>query len=407
MSGQLIFDESTMINGNIFKFEDRLHSHMNKYIEKGSIFSIYFSQDENSSTVDRGLQNIDELFGKHAPLRYNKIMNFPLYSFGQVNPENTDEQQIEDINVNGECIILPSTIVPKVNDLFIIKHLKMNALFIVSNVQYDSMKVDGYYKINYRLQTTSEERIQQLMNKIINTYHTDLNAVGSNVNPIIKEDKFILKKKIQQMLNQMISSYRALFYNERHNCFLFHHPETGLDWFDMCGNEFMAKYSLMNYFNSSNVIVLHDKIKDSQMPLIYNRSIYNWLEMDAPLRLLQKFPFILTSAEGYPYSSFVRWGDVDIQIINPIDVNQVTANSVLDQYYYFNNTQFNTFMNSNIEPYNEYEKLIWKFIHYTNISIEDISLYTGDVLINSVNHIYVYLYTPIIIFIIRKILEMN
>ena len=56
MSGQLIFDESTMINGNIFKFEDRLHSHMNKYIEKGSIFSIYFSQDENSSTVDRGLQ---------------------------------------------------------------------------------------------------------------------------------------------------------------------------------------------------------------------------------------------------------------------------------------------------------------------------------------------------------------
>ena len=73
MAGQLIFNEETMINGNIFKFEQRLHSQVNKYIDNGSILSTYYSQRENSITVDRGLQDIDQLFGEKSPLRYNKI----------------------------------------------------------------------------------------------------------------------------------------------------------------------------------------------------------------------------------------------------------------------------------------------------------------------------------------------
>ena len=39
----LIFDEKTLYDGNIFKFEDRLQTHVNKYIEGGAILTIYFS----------------------------------------------------------------------------------------------------------------------------------------------------------------------------------------------------------------------------------------------------------------------------------------------------------------------------------------------------------------------------
>ena len=75
------------------------------------------------------------------------------------------------------------------------------------------------------------------------------------------------------MVNQMISSYRALFYNERHNCFLYHDPETGMDLFDMCGNEFMSIYSVMNMRNSTKVIVLTDKVRDHRMYCgVYNGS---------------------------------------------------------------------------------------------------------------------------------------
>lgn len=402
----MIFDEKTMIDGNIFKYEKRLKSHLNKYVENGALLVTYYTQDENSSTVDRGLQDINQLFGNKSPIRYNKIENFPVYGFGQANPNNTDEQQIEDFDVNGTCIIQPSTIVPRPYDLFIIRHLKMTALFMVTNVEYDSMKVEGYYRITYRLQSTSDEYIQDLERRVITKYITDLNAIGSEVNPIIKEEDSIKKNRIMRMLNQMISSYKALFYNSRHNCFLYHDDETGLDWFDMCGNEFMAKYSLMNMPNSSEVIVLNEKLNDPQFPYKYQNSIFNWIELDAPEYLLQKFAFKLTDASGYLYSSFVRWGDEDVQIMHPLSTKEDGIMTRAD--HYFDDTQLKAFMNKKIAPLNEYEKLIWEYIHHKNmINIDAISLYTGTALLNSVKHRDIYLYTPIIIYIIRNIISWN
>ena len=154
MPGSLIFDEKTMINGNIFKYEQRLQSHMNKYIGTGAVLTTYFPLNENATTVDRGLQTEDQIFGRKSPLRFNQVNDFPLHEFGQANPENTDEQQVEDILVEGDATILPQTIVPKQNDFFMVNHLKMNALFRVTSVTYDSMKREGFYKIHYR----SEER---------------------------------------------------------------------------------------------------------------------------------------------------------------------------------------------------------------------------------------------------------
>lgn len=403
---QLIFSEESLINDNIFKFEQRLHTHVNKYVEGGFILSTYFSQNANATTVDRGTQDIDQLFGKQSPLRFNEIKNLPLHAFGQANPENSDENQIEDVNVEGDCIIIPSTIVPNVYDFFIINHLKMQALFQVTNVNYDSMKVDGYYKIHYRLYSTDEETIQKLRNQVVGNYSTDLNAVGSNLNPVIQEDEFIYRKQIQQMVDQMILSYQSLYYNERHNCFLYHHPQMGLDWFDLCGNEFMAKHSLMNTANATRVIVLHNKIRDVQFPFFYNNSIYNWIELGAPVRLLRQFHFILNYAEGYPYSSFSQWNDGDVQIMQPLATHQVGKN--VREYAYFDAAQMNTMMSDQKEPTSEYEKLIWKYIHHGNqLTVKDVSLYTADALISSVRHLDTFLYTPIVVFIIKKILAMN
>lgn len=406
MAGQLVFSEENFINDNIFKFEQRLNTHVNKYVENGILLSTYFSQNQNETTVDRGTRDIDQLFGKNSPIRFNEIKNFPLAGFGQTNPDNTDEMQIEDIIVEGDAIILPSTIVPTVYDCFIINHLKMTALFQITTVNYDSMKVDGFYKVHYRLYSTENSVLQDLQNQVIGRYTMDLNAVGSNVNPVIEDDDFIYKIKVKKMVDKMIESYRALFYNQRHNCFLYHHPQMGLDWFDLCGNEFMAKHSLMNSENSTKVIVLQDKITDSQFPLFYNNSVYNWLEVGAPVRLLQKFYFILNYADGYPYSSFSLWNEGDVQIMVPISTNQAGINA--QDYSFFDDVQLLTFMNDKEQPASDYERLIWKYIHKGNsLTIKDVSLYTADSLLSSVRHIDIYLYTPIIVYIIRNILKMN
>ena len=400
----LIFDESTLIDGNIFKFEQRLHSHMNKFIENGPLLVTYFSQDENASTVDRGLQDIDQLFGKKAPLRYREIVNFPLYGFGQAKPENNDSQQIEDIDIDGSCIVIPSTLVPRPMDFFIIKHLKMNAIFEVTGVDFDSMKVDGFYQIKYHLHSTSMDVIEKIKGQVTERNYTDLNAIGSNRNPIIKEDDFVLRSKIDLMIREMISGYRAMFYNDRHNCFLYRDPETGLDIFDMCGNEFIAKWSLMNSPNSTNVLVLNNKIQDKQFPIRYHNSIYNWIEMGAPERLLQKFYYTLGDSTPYPSSSFVKWGEEETQIMYPLAVNE--TGKLNRDYSFFDDAQISAFMGEE-EPYNEFDKLMWKFIRRTDLTIHDISLYTADTILNSIRSRDVFLYTPIAVYILRFIMDLN
>lgn len=406
MSGGLIFDEQSLIEGNIFKYEQRLKSHTNKYIENGALLTTFFNIRENATTVDRGLQDIDQLFGHKSPLRFDKILNFPLYGVGQAIPNNTDEAGVEDINVEGEGTILPSTIVPRQNSFFIMNHLKMKCVFQVVDVHYDSMKVEGYYKIRYRLHSTSDEILQNLEKQTVEIYHCDLNAVGSNVNPIIQKDDFILRKQIEQMVNSMIESYRSLFYDERHNCFLFLNQDTRMRWFDLCGNEFIAKYSLMNPSNSNKVIVIHEKVRDKQLPLFYNNSIYKWIEIGCPRNLLRKFHFILNGAEGYPDSSFVRWNEGDIEVMQPLATYQAKVN--YQEFSYFDNKQLECLLNNREEPTSEYDKLIFKFVNRaSSISINDISLHIADMLFSSIKHVDIFLYTPILLYIIRKIMKMN
>ena len=396
----MIYDQKTLADGNVFKFEQQLKTQLNRYIDNGALLVDYFSQDENSSTVDRGLKSIDELFGKNSPLRFNIIHDFPVYGFGSANPENSDEQQIEDINVNGEIVILPSTIVPKPMDFFIIRHLKMTAIFEITNVAFDSMKVDGFYKVSYRLHSTSQEVIDKVMKQVINTYHTDLNMVCATPNPIIKEDDFVLRGKIQNMTNKMINAYRSLFYNNRHNCFIF---DNGVKYFDVCANEFISKYSLMNIPNDYNVIVLNDKLGNTDLPLMYNKSIYSWIELGAPDRLLQKFPYIERNSDVYPYSSFAKWSEL-IQIIVPLSIQEKSYTEIKTL---FDDETFSALINNDNMPYNEYEQLLWKYIHRTDLKLEDIPLTIADTLINSIDRWEVFFYTPIIIYIIREILKLN
>jgi hypothetical protein len=408
---QSIFNEGPMLKENLYQHEKRLKSHLSKYLaESGSMLVTFYTIRENASTVDRGIQDIEKLFGHKSPLRFNKIKDFPVYGFGQITPTNTDEIGIEDINVEGDCIIGPGTIVPNPNDFFTINHLmarKNIAIFQVIEVQYDSMRPEGYYKIRYRLISTSEETLNDLENKVVDTLHTDLNAVGSNVNPIIREDDFVHRAKVEQMLNQMIHSYRALFYNERHNCFLIDDQELGGRIFDLCGNEFIAKHSLMNPVNSTKVVMLHNKLRDSRFPVFYNNSIYSWIELDAPKRLLRGFDFKLAhAASEYVDSSFARWGDDDIQVIQPLGMHQTGLNET--SYTFFNAIQLSALEQNGIEPTSEFEKLIWKFVNKSDsLSIHDVSLYTADTLLASYKSIEVFLYTPLAIYIIRKILKLN
>ena len=124
--------------------------------------------------------------------------------------------------------------------------------------------------------------------------------------------------------------------------------------------------------------------------------------MDAPIHMLQRFFYTLYGSNGYIFSTFSQWHE-EVLVLNPLNINKVTE---LNQgASVFPKEMYNS-LNSNLVPVNPYEKLLWKFVHHNSLSLEDVELNTGDVLFSGSTHRDVWLYTPIIIFIIRKILSL-
>jgi len=397
------FDEQALYEGNVFKHEQRLLSQTNKYIENNAILTTYWNLQEDATTVDRGLQDIDQLFGKQSPLRYHKIENFPIYGFQMLTPENTDEGQAEDLNIVGECQIIPNTIMPKQDDVFIVNHLKQMAIFRIMEVSYDSMKREGFYKIRYRLHSTSPETLEQIEAQTINVYKTQLDALGTQVNPIIQKDDAVKRSQLTKIVEQMIMDYRAMYYSSRHNCFLY--KVKWERWFDLCANEFMAKHSIMNIPNSTQVIVLNQKLHYPKLPITYQQSIYRWIEDGAPIKNIHKFPFTALDGTAFKASSFNRWGETDIKIIVP-DL-EIEAPSDDSEKIMFPSEQLKWFKEKGTTTGDPYDAILKKYIQGDLEGVRDVSLDIGDALAAAHSDYYSFFLTPIIIYIIRHALKLN
>jgi hypothetical protein len=158
---------------------------------------------------------------------------------------------------------------------------------------------------------------------------------------------------------------------------------------------------------------------------IHQKSPYKWIERDAPLRYLDTFKFYIRKGWDYPDSSFAAYGtDVDIMIPSnpwcrspecedffPIEMMNILENE------------------TDIRPCNEcdckccskrgecvrhyqlkrfdYVSIIHDFIHGKLKTLEQLSLYTGDQLFDYSLSEEVYLWTPIVIYIIKYILKIK
>ena len=150
MSG-LVYDEQSLIDQSVYKYDEFLHSRINKYTGDGRIIVTYFSINDSHTTDSMGLNTHYQILGPDSPLRYNKINKFPLLGFS---PLQTEEKQAStsnarDLSTSGEAYVIPGTAMPKENDFIIVNHLKMNHLLRVTQVTQDSFNTDGSYKINY------------------------------------------------------------------------------------------------------------------------------------------------------------------------------------------------------------------------------------------------------------------
>ena len=424
---QLIYDEHSLVDQQMYKYDKFIHSRINKYTGQGRTLVTYYSINEQQTTDSIGLNEAYQILGVDSPFRFNKINRFPLLGFSSLSPENGNagSTNVRDYNLNGEAFVIPGTVMPKENDFFVIDHIHMTHLIRVTEVTQDGLNTDGSYRITYSLYSTSIQDLDWLKKQTVGEYMTDLQTIGGeDMTPVIGKEDYELRSRLIKMIDDMVENYVANYYDPIQNCFLLH--LNGRTLFDLCGNMFMAKNGVVIRDNGHRNIVLNEnKIRDKDMYFHYQRSPYKWIERDAPLRYLSTFKYRTVKATDYPDSSFANYGyDVDIMIpgdewcLNPGEdlyfperVYQILAAENDIRECNICDCPCCKCRNTCIRAYklsrHDYISLIHDYIHGRLRSIQDLSLYTGDQLFDNTMSQQVFLWTPIIIYIIKQTLKIK
>ena len=424
----LVYDENSLVNSQMYQYDTFLHSRLTKYTGAGRTLVTYFSINDPDTTTSLGFETTYQILGANSPLRYDKILNMILIGFSSLAPQDgqASSTQVRDYKLEGEAFIIPGTIMPKENDFFIVNHLHMNHLFRITQVTQDGLNTDGSYRVAYKLFSTNPNEIEWIYKQTISEYVLDLQTIGGeDLTPVIGKEDFDLRNKLIQMVNDMVENYIARFYDKTHNCFILH--LNGQSLFDMCGNYFMARNSIMIRDNSNGNIVLNpDKCHYPSLETVYQYSPYKWIERDAPLRYLDTFMYHTINGMTFPDSTFALYGtDVEVMIPNNptcrcprcVDFFPQRVFEIFDNEQDIRTCQIEDCRHCQYchECYHrhyqlkryDYVSIIHDFIHGKLTDIHKLSLYTGDQLFDNADAVEVYLWTPIIIYIIKHTLKLK
>lgn len=429
MSSRLIYDENSLVDDQLYKYDKYLHSRINRYTDDARTLVTYFNVNETHTTTSLGMNMYNQTLGPDSPFRFDQIENMIILGLSMSNPEETNvsNTEVRDININGEAFIIPGTIMPHENDFFILKHINMNHLFRVSHVDQDKLISDGAYRIQYDLFSTNPQEIDWIYKQTVNKdpYIMDLQTIGGeDLTPVIGKTDYELRHRLLSMIDDMIESYVAQFYDKTHNCFICH--LNGESLFDLCGNKFMARHGIMMRDNSiGNIVLNENKTSDPRIEMLYQKSPYKWIERDAPIRYLDTFKYHLTKSWNFPDSSFARYGtEVDVMIPNDpwcssTNCRQFFPTEVYEIFDNKNDIRLCDRSKCKTCPENQkchrefkiqrydYISIIHDFIHGMLTKMDQLSLYTGDQLFDLSMSKEIYLWTPIIIYIIKQTLKIK
>ena len=391
-----IIDEKRMIDDNVFAYEKRLKSPVSRFIETTPTFVTYYHVNVDESTTDTGFVDVASIIGNRSPIRFNKIESFPLYGIEQIILQLQDTDQGLDSSFESEAVIAPGSIKPVQNDFFVIPYLKDPYLFRVTEVIYDTIMSDNYYKIGYKLEYIDDAEVRNLDNQVHEKYTCILENIGTENNCIIQLESKDLLDKIDAMYDDMASTYKSLFYNDRHNCFLGEFG-SGQYLYDPLQTQFINEHQLFNKKNDLQCLMLTDEFTDSKRRIKYERSLYRFIERRNP-NLVNEFKYDTYLGINNRETSFYRWMDKSIYILdNPANLS-ANATPIFSK-------EFVLAIETNGFTTSEHAELIKRYVRGEDLSIHDIPLTLHDVLLTLDGNMEFFFFVPILMYIIKDIVN--
>lgn len=283
-------DEEKIINNNAFVYEEKLNSQYTRFLERPPTFVTYYAINTVESMVDEGLLNVERLLGKNSPIRFNKIEHFPVYGLDQITPNLSEDEEGLTTSYDGDLIILPNTIVPNPNDYFIINHLDQTILFMVTEVNYDTIKSNGFYKLGFTLDKLDISDFQKLEQQTVDNYECIYRNIGTEDKCLVRSDDFNKMKLFQEKFDEILKKYFILFYDSKTNSLLFN--DSFCNIYDKYMTHFIMNNKILQNEDDYTTVTLTNEDNSKLFPMLYDKSVYRTIERCDKKRLPDEIRFI-------------------------------------------------------------------------------------------------------------------
>lgn len=392
-----LINEQKLVEDSVFVYEDRLNSPISRFLDKSPTFVTYYHINYQETTLDGGYRHVEELIGEDSPIKFQKIENFPLYGIEGIILNLQETDQGLDSDYSGEAVLLPNTIKPFPNDFFMISYLQDSYIFRVTEINYDNIRPDNFYKINFRLEFLDTDKQREMENQVHEEFECILENIGTENTCLIKKEMLGLMEDINSMYNDMLSTYKTIFYSERYNCFLCAEL-NGNKIYDPLQSIFFNKHKLLVKKNDLETVVLGEGFVDPKRKLKYEKSLYRIFER-RDLKLIHELKYNLIPGTFKRDSAFYRWHDQSIQIVDIPTIPNISCDYVVLPERIANSFKLNE------KPETKYINLMQKFIRKESIIMKDIPLDLHEELLSLENDRELFFYTPILLYIIKMIVN--
>jgi len=307
--GGFNFNEQNFINNNIFKFEDRLNSQTTRFLEQSPSYVTYFNIIKIESMVDLGFSNIENLLGPESPLQYSEIKDFPIYGIEPIQLHLEDGDAGLDGSYEGEAIILPNTIKPTPHDFFILNYVGKDFIFMITSVDYDTIKSNNYYKCEFKVKYIHTDEVERIRKQVSEGYTCINTNIGTQDKAIIQDDEVALLKQLQFIYDNISERFRMYFFKDKYNSFIFKN-RCGYLIYDRYQASFIQKHGIFNNKNDHMTIMVHNEDETEDFLFEYDNSIYRLIELKRP-DLVKRTAFSISQVENM-YSVFNYYGDNNV-----------------------------------------------------------------------------------------------
>ncbi len=274
--GYLLGSEQKFLNDNAFLYEERMSSQYARFLDKTPTYVTYYKINSKESTADTGFQSVERILGKQSPIKFNQINDFPIYNIDQIVLDLNQEEQGLDSNFEGEGIILPNTVKPTPNDIFTINHLSNEYIFVVTEIKYDTIKSNNFYKISFSVKSINGDYTEDLERQTSDKFDCIVSNIGTDEKVLIRSDDVIQLKKLEGIYRNIAEFYKMIFFNKRFNAFLCKKEEIKI--YDKFQSEFINKHRLFNEKGRFETLFLTNEDDDYKLQIQYHKSIYSAIE---------------------------------------------------------------------------------------------------------------------------------